>query len=723
MKKSMHPAVLSCGVALFALISVSAHAQDAGASDGLVLEEIVVTAQRRAQTLADVPLSVSVLGGETLAAAGVNRLDDVARMTPNFQVVQGSTPQQNRFTVRGLTSSTSNQGIDPSVGFFVDGVYIARSEAVLTQLQDVERIEVLRGPQGTLYGKNTTVGAVNVITKRPGNNVEGQAIAEYGNYDSVRLQGRVAGPLVEDVAAASLSGFYSDRDGYTTNIANGEKLGSLKTYGGRAKLALDPSEAVAITLIADYQRDEGYGSTADLRRRDGVPTDIYDYRTSRSAGEVNDMKTYGFSGQIDWELGPLTLRSITAHRGSKMNNVVDSDSTETAFPFGMGYRIADASQTSEEIQLFSPDSERFRYIVGGFYLHQKLESKGGLVIPATGVRPLDQTFNQSGDSYAVFGQANYDIVDALTLTVGGRYSHETRDATIAQTAPAGVGYAIINPALNRSSSESDFSPLVSLNYKLDRNLSVYATYAEGVKSGGFNAEPYAGTATTVGQTLAFEPEHATSYEVGLKSMFWQRRASLNLALYRMSFDDLQVSTFNGVAFSVANAASARSTGVELEGSVTPVRGLTLTGSVGYSRAKYRDFIFKSSAAAAGVDLSGRQLGYAPKWTGAASAQYETDLGAQMVGGVRVDYQYAGEQTLSAFLDPRARQASVNLFNGRLYVQTDGGFEVALWGKNLFNKHYLLDARSPLNIPGTSADDFGGVVSVPRTYGVTLTKRF
>ncbi len=711
---------LLCGVAS------AAWAQDSGANatQGIEIQEIVVTAQRRAQTLADVPLSVSVLSGEALERASVTRLDDVSKLTPNFVVVQGATPQQNRFTVRGLTSSTSNQGIDPSVGFFVDGVYIARSEAVLGQSMDVERIEVLRGPQGTLYGKNTTVGAVNIITRRPSDTFEGQVLAEYGNYESVRLQGRVSGPLVKDVAAGSLSGFYTDHDGYTTNTANGEKLGSLKSWGGRGKLVLDASDSVAITLIADYEKDKGLGSTADLSLRDGVATDIYDYKTSRNGGETNDVEMYGASGQVDWKFGDgMTLRSITGYRGSKMNIVVDSDSTETAFPFGMGYRIADASQTSQEVQLFSPESGRLRYIAGLFYLHQKLESKGGLVVPALGVRPLDQTFNQSGDSYAVFGQADYDIVDDLTLTLGGRYSHETRDATIAQTAPAGVGFANINPAILRSSKESNFSPLVSLNYKIERDVSVYATFSKGVKSGGFNAEPYAGTATTVSQTLAFRPEHATSYEAGFKSRLWDRRASLNLSIYRMNFDDLQVSTFNGVAFSVGNAASARSTGVELEGAVNPVKGLSLTGALGYSRATYRDFLFKASSAASAIDLSGRQLGYAPKWTGSLSAQYEHAVGNAMTLGARADYQYMGEQVLSAFLDSNAHQKAIELVNARAYLRTDGGLELALWAKNLFSQRYLLDARSPLNIPGTSANDYGGVVSVPRTYGLSISAKF
>lgn len=711
---------LLCGVAS------TAWAQDGGAppSDSFEIQEIVVTAQRRAQTLADVPLSVSVLGGEALQRASVARLDDVSKLTPNFIVVQGATPQQNRFTVRGLTSSTSNQGIDPSVGVFLDGVYIARSEAVLGQLLDVERIEVLRGPQGTLYGKNTTVGAVNIITRRPSDTFEGQVLAEYGNYDSVRLQGRVSGPLVKGVAAGALTGFYTDHDGYTTNTANRQKLGSLKTWGGRGKLAIDAGESVAITLIADYEKDSGLGSTADLSRRDGVATDLYDYKTSRSGGEINDVEIYGASGQVDWKFGDgMTLRSITGYRGSKMNNVVDSDSTEMAFPFGMGYRIADATQTSQEVQLFSPESGRLRYIVGAFYLHQKLNSKGGLVVPALGVRPLDQTFNQSGDSYAAFGQINYDIVDDLTLTLGGRYSHETRKATIAQTAPAGVGYATINPAIRRSSKESNFSPLVSLNYKIDRDVSLYATFAKGVKSGGFNAEPYAGTATTVSQTLAFRPEHATSYEAGFKSRFWERRASLNLSVYRMNFDDLQVSTFNGVAFSVANAASARSTGVELEGALNPVKGLSLTGALGYSRAKYREFLFRSSPTTPAVDLSDRQLGYAPKWTGSLSAQYEHPVADAMTAGLRADYQYIGDQVLSAFLDSRSSQKAVELVNARGYLRTDGGLEFAVWAKNLFNTRYLLDARSPLNIPGTSPDDYGGVVSTPRTYGLSISAKF
>jgi iron complex outermembrane receptor protein len=712
---------LMCGAASSAL----AQTPDAKAprDDGTEIQEIVVTAQKRAQTLADVPASVSVLGGETLARASVTRLDDVAKLTPNFIVAQGSTPQQNRFTIRGLTSSTSNQGIDPSVGFFIDGVYIARSEAVLTQLLDVERIEVLRGPQGTLYGKNTTVGAVNIITKRPTDTPEAQILAEYGNYDSVRLQGRVAGPLVKDGVAGSVSGFYTDRDGFTTNTTTGDKLGSLKTYGGRAKLAIDPAPGVAITLIADYEKDKGLGSTADLSRLNGVATDVFDYTTARNGPETNDVETYGTSGQIDWNLGALTLRSITAWRGSKMSNIVDSDSTATAFPYGMGFRIADASQASQEIQLFSPDNRRFRYIVGLFYLHQDLKSQGGLIIPSTGVRPLNQHFDQTGDSTAVFGQVNYDLLTNLTLTVGGRYSYETRDATISQLAPAGVGYAVINPAIQRSSDEDNFSPLVSLNYKFDRDLSVYATYSEGVKSGGFNAEPYAGTAATVAQTLAFEPEKATSLEAGFKSRFWDRRASLNLSVYRMNFDNLQVSTFNGVSFSVTNAASARSTGIELEGAVNPVKGLSLTGALGYSRAKYRDFLYQASASATAIDLSGRQLGYAPKWTGSASAQYEHEVSAAMTAGVRADYQYMGQQVLSAFLDSRAGQKAVELVNARLYLRTDKGLEFALWGKNLFNEHYLIDARSPLNIPGTSTDDYGGVVSLPRTYGVSVSAKF
>ena len=730
-----------------------------------VIEELVVTAQKREQTIAEVPISVQSFDSGFLEAAGIDDLTELSLIAPNLNFLPGVSRDNLSFNIRGLSSDTGNAGIDPSVGFFIDGVYVAQPAALLSKLTDIERIEVLRGPQGTLYGRNTSVGAVNIITKDPGEEFEANFKAIIGNLSTEDIRARIAGPLSDNLAA-SLSGYWSNSDIHTDNLVTGGAVGEIDDYGFRIKTSFTPSDTLSFEVIGDYTNSEADGSVFDGNREYAtpftffsllgflpappiVPISPFDRNTEHTPGvEFNNFEEWGLSLQADWDLGFATLTSVTGYRDTESNDLIDVDSV--AANLALAGEMRQIEQFTEELRLASNKPVMgFDYLLGFYYFDSDFNLDDQQTrFPAfePGIPQfLNTRYQQKTESYAAFGQLTYEVNDALSFIYGFRASSEEKTAIYNQ-APDPLfagGFIITLATLNNLSpdkyDEDSFTQKASVNYEFSNASNVYFTYSEGFKSGGFN-----GTLISPGfleSELRFQPEESTNYEIGYRGLIGDT-FRFSTAAYYIEFDELQISRVSidsGVAaIIVDNAAEAEVYGFEFEGFWNPMAGLDFNGSLAYNKAEYKNTVINlspglsnPSAPAAPVDLSGRTLPRAPEWSAALGAQYEWPVSDSLKAMVRADYSYSSDFFVSASLRDEAFVDAYSLVNFRAGIgAADDRWNVAVWVKNAFDEDYitqsienpasLFEAFNPTltGIPTNSV-----VVNPPVTFGVELSYNF
>jgi len=747
---------------------------------------IVVQAQKRAQGLAEVPISIASLGEETLEAAGANDVASVSNLVPNFNIYEGFDRSEVAINVRGLTSGTSNPGIDPSVGFFIDGVYIARPAALTGKLIGVERFEVLRGPQGTLYGRNTSAGAVNVYTKDPDDEFVSEFLAGYGSYDLVDLRGRLSGPLGE-FGGVSFSGYYGRQDSYLDDALTGRPLGQNEDYGFRGKLVLEPTPEFSIRLIGDYSKSTSTASrvvgafykdqqdvaavldaaqnvdptvASLLRFVENVPLP-FSRDTLRSDPEADDLEQYGVSAQIDWDTGPVTITSITAYRESEDYAAVDPDFTQLDL-FLTSVRNED-EQFSQELRIASnPVFGRFDFLLGLFYYDASFsantQTQFGVPLfarynatmpadPITRPQSANSIATQDTEAFAVFGQLSYEIVDDLTLTYGFRYNDESKAGVTNQNpdrginSSSGIPFPLQFPVfldLGASVEGDDWINMASLNYEIDANSNVYATYAEGVKSGGINASILLNT-----NGLTFEKESSTSYEIGYRNVFGNG-LRLNLAAFYTTFRNLQVQTFdptNPANIIVENAGEAEIYGVEGDLFWPIAEGLEFNLAAAYNHSEYVDTVFPGSApvqnpAVPGVDFylpalrdaDGLTLSRAPEFTLSSGLQYTFALSSALDATLRADYSYSGSQYLDAILSPESEIDGFSLVNLRASIRTaDGRWQLSAYAKNVLDQNYYTQIIASPAAAGLGVDPaiptFFGAPGAPRVIGIEIRKSY
>jgi iron complex outermembrane receptor protein len=721
--------------------------------------DIVVTAQKRDERVIDLPLAISVIGYDFVEKRNIGSLEDAARFVPNTRLDFGQGSQSdNKVTIRGLTSTARNTqpGIDPNVAFYVDGVYLQRPEQLNPELIDLERVEVLRGPQGTLYGKNSTVGAINIITQTP-SLVDSKAVfdAQYGNYESIRLRGNVQVPVIRDVAAISVSGYFSDDDGLRRNSVDGAAVGDLRRYGFRAKLHAKPSAALTVTIGADFQSDRTNSTVGDLLLVgfDPVflflpppfpavtPGNVYDRAVSKTPNaEENSVKSWGGFANLTYDFDGASLTSLTGYRGFTSKNFIDLDFS--AEPYFRSGRDNKQWQLSEELRLVSTSDGPFDWLIG-VYLHKaSLDSDlqtnvddatlAGLPPVFGGTQQLAQT-DLDIDSQAIFGQLGFKPTDALTLRVGVRGDREHRDFLTSQTVGTlfgGLAGFLSFPPTRFERTERDLALMGSISYEVARDLNVYATYSEGSKSGGFNGGGLSGSAASLDPArLEFGKESARNYEVGLKALLLDRKASVALSAFRIDFKDLQVNVFDPPEIRTTNAARARSSGVEFEAAAELDR-LSLMGSAAYNKATYRNYPNGPLPSGGFGDRSGTDLANAPRWQLAGSALYSVPLseGRELYGGL--DGLYTSAQNLDQTGDPICRQKGYGLLNARIGMRMGGDrIDLQAWARNLTGTDYLVNCGLIGSVlgggPGFNrlVGSYLGVPGRPRTYGLLLRYRF
>ena len=747
----------------------------APAAEAATMAEIVVTARRRAERLQDVPLAVTAVGGEELEDRQVASVADLAGLAPNVDFSTspsgGGAGLNSQITIRGIGQTDFLITTDPGVGVYVDGVYFARATGGVLDLVDLERIEILRGPQGSLYGRNTIGGAINIVSAKPTGEFGGKVEASLGNYDFVQLRGAVDFSLVPDKLAAKLSFQSTDSDGYAKRILTGEELGDRNTSTLRGVLLWEPGDAVTTTLIADYSRARQNSAAsaavsdftvtplvtlynALVPARQGTPavTDASTgslLRTRATGFNENRSDVWGVSATMDADLGAASLKSITAYRHLDVAFGRDGDNSPVVF---RETRNEDEQwQFSQEFQLAGEAlDDRLNWLLGAYYFRETAEDvatarlASGLFpalealarplngsacaapFTAPGCRgnPLNigfdldfDVFNQiKVESLAPFAHATFALSDRLSASLGLRYTHEEKKyALIQRRANSGVLLSNIPTSDPLEAEFSDFSPKVGVEYRPAQDVLLYATYTQGFRSGGFNGRPTG----TQAQVTSYDPEHLSAYEAGIKSAWLDRRLTLNLAGFYSDYRDIQLTAVVSdpatglLLVTVDNAAKGRVQGAELELRAVPVTGLTLSGSLGYADTKYTDVGTATSITATSVFVK------TPKWSSNFFARYDWELDSGAAIGVQGDWSYRSRVFNDVQNTASIAQDGFSLFNARLtYVAPEERWEVSAFARNLFDKRYIVN--------GVSGGAFGlseAAVGRPREYGLSLRANF
>lgn len=746
--------LLRLGTASLALLPVAARAQATPAAPGDTevaadgIGDIIVTAERRETRLQDTPISITALGAEALEAQGVRTINDLAASVPNLTSTTG--PQGSgdaNFFVRGVGQFDVIVTNDPGVGVYVDGVYLGRTVGAMLDSGDVARVEVLRGPQGTLFGRNTLGGAISVTSIAPSPDGFGATLrGTYGSRDRIDVDGSVNLALGGE-NALRVFGFTRNQDGFARRIFDGERFGKTDRYGGRAQLRLAPTDAITVDLSADYSLDKSNPAPSVNRAILPLPffpadagadrsDDFYTVFESNSPEARN--RTYGFSGTIAFNLGDATLKSITAYRNLRGFSTSDPD--------GTGYRLYDQdvttrqNQFSQELQLSGEALDgRLDYLVGGYYFRERANQELALCFAPITPVPTErfnacntwtQQNNQLTESYAVFGQARFEIVERLSVTLGGRYTWEDKSIVSNQFfdfTPLGTpfdptpgapppGLFIVAPIVTDLESDlsfKKFTPKIGVEFKPSSTVLVYGSYAKGFRSGGFNGRLIAPQATVP----SYAPDTNDAFEVGVKADALDRRLRVNVTGFYSKYKGIQQTISDpAVQFRVANAGEAELYGFEAEITAVPTDGLTFNAGIGYTNSE-----FKNVPVTVGP-INGNRLPFSPEWTVATGLQYAIPLGD---GGAtltpRVDYRFQSEVFFSPFNLPLEDQEDYGLLSARLTFASggEGRFSLAVYGENLTKERYYVFGQNALAAQGVAYSYLGR----PREFGITGSVKF
>lgn len=746
--------------------------------------EIIVTARRRDEDAQDVPIALSVVGQAQLEATGNYALGQLQQLVPSLQVFSFN-PRNTNVNIRGLGSNVAltNDGLENGVGIYIDNVYYGRLGQSQFDLVDLQQVEILRGPQGTLFGKNTTAGAINISSRLPVFDPEFSGEASLGDYGYHQVRGSVSGPIVADTLAFRLSVADTHRDGFLTNLYDGSRAQDYDNFTARGQLLFTPSSDVSIRLIGDFARQRqnhvlnvpvAYFTTydngavianniVDRAARAGyslLPARPFDRRGDSDAHYQADMKSYGVSGQIDWDLGRAALTSITAYRWWDWDPANDGDSTSLSV-VTLAQQANRQRQFSQEVRLASTGSNTIDYVVGAYYFWQIIRGYG-----ATGYGPLAANWNlpqvpaavgnaaldgfvarststPETKSYALFGQGTWNATDALKLTVGLRYTHEKKQGEFHQwhtggadlsTLPAAVAAAALgirgqfNPVTDYSTrfSDNSLSWLVNLSYAIAPDVLTYATYSRGNKSGGLNL-----TALPPGVNPEVRPEKVDSYEIGLKSQLLDKTLTANFAAFWTEISDYQTAIIEQVVNTVnfrqyiANIPKVRSRGAEADLVFAPSRLVSLSASVAYTEATYRDYANAPQAPErlylGGIqDLTGVQLPGVPKFTYTLGADLAQPIGSWGARDLELyghaDFSHRSSFNTSSSDTRYADIPGYGVLNARIGIRTDDArWDISVWAKNLADKNYF----QTLSTTQANTGLITGIIGEPRTWGVTL----
>lgn len=747
----------AASVALLAFIVVPSLAQDS--SD----EEIVVTAQKRSEAVQKVPVAITAFSEQMVKDLNITSTDSIARFVPNLEIgLPSGKGNQPLISIRGVGLNDFNTNNSGPNGVYVDEVYVSAPSAQTFAVFDLERIEVLKGPQGTLYGRNTTGGAINYIAVKPSEELQGGLRVSAGTFDTYQVEGAIGGAIADGVRGRfAFVRNYSD--GYVRNLLDGERTNGSNDWAIRALLDVDLSDSVTVqlnfhggevdTLPAEYRLvgtlDGPFGavcSNEQIEARACVDTLGYGGAENFHAGSYNrtqhlKVKNYGGSARLDYDAGSFTLTSISAYDTNDKFHPEDSD----ASPFRnleIDYGV-DSDTFTQEFRA-AGGGETYNWLAGLYYLHEDLNQDQSVYV----LLDLDTLFgpgagdggaqiarslsDQKTESYAAFGQADFTIAEGLKLTLGGRYTYEEKSFAVdGLLAIQGIGapsgtIGELQPiwGFAREIDDGAFSGRVALDYQATDDLLLYASISTGYKSGGFNggflsSDP--GDAEA--QVEPIKPETVIAYEAGIKSDWLDKKLRINGAVFYYDYSDLQV--FNlipavegGSGFPVqvlANAKSAEITGAELEVVARPTDDLTLSANFGFLDTSLGSFVTD-----AGEDFTGNRLALSPKFSFTGIGTYEIPFEDGSTVKLQGVASYRSKQFFDIRNDPLLVQDGFWLLDARIsYTSADGRWEVAAYGKNLTDENYLNFAVNLTSVFGLIEQNVGA----PATGGIEVSYRY
>ncbi|MDE0950891.1 MAG: TonB-dependent receptor [Halioglobus sp.] len=717
-------------------------------SQTTTLEEVVVTATKRAASLQDIPITVNAISEKTIREAGITDIVDVAALVPALTVSTNINPFASALRIRGFGTSQNDPSLEASVAFLVDGVYMGRSGLGMSDLTDIERIEVLQGPQGTLYGKNSNAGVISVITKNPNmEETEGYVETSFGDYSMQKYVGSVTGPIT-DTLGYLVAGSWHEHDGWLKSNT-GDDLNAAQDWNARGKIRWQPTDLLSIQLTASHVDRDTSCCAADATQTSavtdqliaqGLPVpknDAFNYKNNVDVDSNFDLKSDAANIKMDYELDSATLTSLTSWNDYDYKTSTDADRSELAI-----LALVDDKYTGElwtqELRLTSDIDGPLQYILGGFYANEKLTRGGtgegvakiGDDIIAVGgastglgpgfgvlVQPGDTVFIDNSwktESYAIFGQSTYNFSERWAATLGLRYTNEDKEASlfaepVSTAAAAATGAALVQlafaPVDDSFHRNSDgFTWLANLTFFMTDEIMMFTSVSTGSKSGGFNG--VAGE----GAPREFDDEDTTNYELGIKSQLLDNRLQINGSIFYTKFKELQFLAQQpaGVGTFVSNAAEGTSAGVDLNFSAAPWDFLMLSGGLQYLDAQY---------GSGELDDQGFDVPYAPHWSGNFAATLMLPV-AKGVSYLRGDYSYMSDH----FTNPTYQVSSAEQDKTRVNVRLgwrNENWDGALWVKNATDNAYSSLAAAPIAYSGTQAQ----FLAAPRTYGVTVRYTF
>ncbi len=744
------------------------------ASAQAMLEEVIVTAQKREQSLQDVPIAVTAFTGERLQESGIRDMFEVSNIDPALIVGKTQTSTTSTFSIRGVFTSSQNFGLESSVGLYVDGVYRARQSAMINNLVDIGSIEVLRGPQGTLFGRNTPSGAVSMFSRQPDFDGEGYLEASGGDYDLMSIDGAKSFTLIEDKLAIRATGFYMERDGFVDVIGIGDEvLEDRDRWGGRLQALWLPNDDLSIHVIADYSEiDEvccGVGNWVNNLEAQQLPPgsdpvfgtdnnvvalggtvidqrDFYDYEVASSFLPTSENEDKGISVEINWNLANFDLTSITAYREFDSFDRIDGD----FYDIDALVRTNDAeqSQFSQELRI-SNEGEKLTYVAGLYYFEQELDSLVDTIVgedtgPLVGAPAFffptggfsRNIAEQDHYAYAVFGQVDYQLTDSIVLTGGLRWTKEDKDMeNIFTEENPGIGFALFPPLAPRDDVDEELDDdqltgTAKISYFLNDDVMFYASYGTGYKAGGINTDRIEPTLD-----VAFDAEESESFEVGMKADFPEQALRVNLALHATDTDDLQTISFQGTGFALQNAGTAETWGGELDVLWQPLENTTFTLAYAYNDAEYEDFErgdcwigtpFHTGQPDPGqnpdgsCDRSGGDLSGNPENVVVTSVRQDFRLSGNLTAFLYGEYIYFDERMTDVNNDPLKLADDYDIINLRAgLIIENWDVEITAWGRNVGDEDYTNTIADGVAQPGRMVAYF----NEPTTWGVNLRKNF
>ena len=713
------PRFVPHGLFALALIGFATNGNAQEEQEGsVVLEEILVTATKTGEVaLQDTAASITALNADDVSRSLIVDQRDLTQLVPNLFVTENSTLAQ--IFIRGVGTNAVFAGADPSSTIHLDGVYVGRPAASFSNFLDVERIEVLRGPQGTLYGRNSAGGTINIISRRPGDEFESSLQATAGNYGTFRLEGYASGPLADGVSA-SLSASHSSRDGYREMIlpeAEVDEVDDQNTQAVRGQLRFTPNERAEVMLRADYatydQTAFGFDKVLVFPSITPVVNSVYgDYKKLPDNGPSEyERDNWGLSLEANLEFGDgLNLRSLTAYRKNDVFLRADTDNSDLSLFVTNVHDVADSF--SQEFNLVGV-TDRLSWLVGAFYYDESNDSNLWIEFFTTGISPnFFPVVNIT--SWALFAQATYDITERLALTLGARYLDEEKEFNQNfRVNLLATGATIVGPFIFTSELNDDaVTPKVGLDFRLSDEVLLYASYTQGYKSGGFNFNISAPRLPD-GSLRAFGPEEIEAWEIGLKGEFLDNRLRVNSAAFYYDYTDLQVQSFivPGV-IDITNAADAEVTGMELEMLARPSPELTLSAALAWLDAEYKSYPEAQITGGSFINASGNRLNSAPESSVSLAAQYDFPLSGGGAIFVRGEYNWQDDVFFTADNNDIETQDSFALLNLSIgYRPANGNWRAAFWAKNVTDEEYVTGTA------GFPAAGISGLPGPPATYGL------